>query len=55
MPELAGAFLVAITGYGQPEARRTANQAGFDVHLVKPVDPQALDELLARIPALPTP
>jgi CheY-like chemotaxis protein len=35
-------FLVAQTGYGQPEDRRRALEAGFDVHLVKPLD---IDEL----------
>ena len=30
--------LFALTGYGQPEDRRKALQAGFDAHLVKPLD-----------------
>ena len=34
--------LVALTGYGQPDDRRQAFEAGFDAHLVKPVDPDAL-------------
>ena len=34
--------LVALTGYGQPDDRRLALEAGFDAHLVKPVDPPAL-------------
>ncbi|PYM88010.1 MAG: hypothetical protein DME08_28140 [Candidatus Rokuibacteriota bacterium] len=33
------AYLVALTGYGQPDDRRRAEAAGFDTHLVKPVDP----------------
>jgi CheY-like chemotaxis protein len=41
-------FLVAITGYGRPEDRRQALDAGFDVHLTKPVDPQHLTELLSN-------
>jgi CheY-like chemotaxis protein len=41
-------YLVALTGYGQPEDRARALQAGFDVHLVKPVDPEQLKELLER-------
>jgi PAS domain S-box-containing protein len=45
-----GAFLVALTGYGQPDDRRRALEAGFDVHLVKPVDPDVLAETLARVP-----
>jgi signal transduction histidine kinase len=40
-------LLVALTGYGQPDDRRRAEAAGFDVHLVKPVDPDALQRLLA--------
>ncbi len=35
-------YLVALTGYGQPDDRRQAHQAGFDAHLVKPVNPEAL-------------
>jgi CheY-like chemotaxis protein len=40
-------FLVALTGYGQAEARRRSAESGFDVHLVKPVDPSVLERLLA--------
>ena len=42
------AYLVALTGYGQPDDRRRAEAAGFDTHLVKPVDPDALVKMLAR-------
>lgn len=35
-------LLVAVTGYGSADDRRLAHEAGFDFHLVKPVDPQAL-------------
>ena len=38
----AGARLVAVTGHGLPEDRRRALAAGFDEHLVKPVDPRLL-------------
>jgi signal transduction histidine kinase len=41
-PTTAGARLIAVTGYGQEEDRRRALEAGFDVHLVKPVDPEKL-------------
>jgi CheY-like chemotaxis protein len=34
--------LVAVTGYGSPDDRRLAHEAGFDFHLVKPVEPKAL-------------
>jgi signal transduction histidine kinase len=41
-------LLVALTGYGLPEDRSRALAAGFDAHLVKPVDPAALEALLAQ-------
>jgi two-component system, sensor histidine kinase len=41
--------LIALTGYGQPEDRRRALDAGFDEVLVKPVDPAALTTLLATL------
>jgi signal transduction histidine kinase len=40
-------YLIALTGYGQPEDRARAQSAGFDAHLVKPVDLQQLARLLA--------
>ncbi len=42
-------LLVALTGWGQEEDRRKSSEAGFDAHLVKPADPFALTELLARM------
>ena len=48
-PALGGAVLVALTGYGREEDRRQAIAAGFDHHLVKPVDADALEGLLARL------
>jgi signal transduction histidine kinase len=44
--------LVALTGYGQDDDRRLALEAGFDEHLVKPVDPEALLRAIARVRAL---
>jgi len=41
--------LIALTGYGQPEDRRRATDAGFDDMLVKPVDPTALTNLIATL------
>jgi CheY-like chemotaxis protein len=38
--------LVAVTGYGHEEARARAREAGFDRHLVKPVFPEVICELL---------
>jgi signal transduction histidine kinase/DNA-binding response OmpR family regulator len=40
--------LVAMTGYGQEEDRRRTREAGFHHHLIKPVDPQVIRQLLAR-------
>ena len=39
--------LVALTGYGQPEDRELAYSAGFNVHLIKPVDRDELTHALA--------
>jgi two-component system CheB/CheR fusion protein len=39
--------LIALTGYGQEADRARALEAGFDLHLLKPVDPARLRELLA--------
>ena len=44
-------LLVAVTGYGLPDDMRRSAEAGFDEHLVKPVDPAALQALLARFNA----
>jgi PAS domain S-box-containing protein len=49
LPELAGTVLVAATGYGQESDRRRSRAAGFDHHWVKPIDPNAVDELLASL------
>ena len=46
-----GMTLVAMTGYGQERDRERTRQAGFDAHLVKPVDLAALGQLLARLNA----
>jgi CheY-like chemotaxis protein len=46
-PQMAPAFLVALTGYGQEEAQVRSLSAGFDLHLVKPVDFAELQGLLA--------
>ncbi|WP_394778040.1 ATP-binding protein, partial [Undibacterium sp.] len=43
--------LVAITGYGQEGDRQRSLQAGFDEHIVKPVDPARLEGLLKKIAA----
>jgi PAS domain S-box-containing protein len=43
-------LLVALTGYGRDEDRRRTQQAGFNAHLVKPVDLHALEPLLSACP-----
>jgi len=43
-----GPALWALTGYGQEEDRRRCQEAGFDRHLLKPMDPEALELLLAQ-------
>jgi signal transduction histidine kinase/CheY-like chemotaxis protein len=45
----AGIALVALTGYGQTEDRQRAHAAGFDVHLVKPVTLDHLEDAIARV------
>jgi CheY-like chemotaxis protein len=43
-------YMVAVTGYGTPEDRQRAMDAGFDAHVVKPVDFDVLTEVLTRRP-----
>ena len=45
-PETRSAKLIAVTGYGRDEDRRRSKEAGFDLHLTKPVDPAQLKALL---------
>ena len=47
-PRFRATTLAAVTGYGQEEDRRRSQEAGFDAHLVKPVDPEVLASLLAQ-------
>ena len=47
-PALAHTRLVALSGYGQPEDRRRTAAAGFDSHLVKPVELETLNAVLDR-------
>jgi len=41
-------MLVALTGYGTPEARERSRAAGFDHHLIKPIDPEVLRGLMVE-------
>ena len=45
-PETRDALLIAMTGWGQPRDRRRSARAGFDLHVVKPVEPIELERLL---------
>ncbi len=47
-PSLAGIFLVALSGWVQPEDLVRSREAGFDHHLAKPVEVETLGRLLAR-------
>jgi len=49
-PWASKTIFVAVTGWGQPDDRRRSLDAGFDYHLVKPVEPTHLRELLERVP-----
>jgi hypothetical protein len=40
-------LLVALTGWGHDEDKRRSKEAGFDLHLVKPTEPDAVRKLLA--------
>ncbi len=48
LPELQGTLIVALTGYGQESDRQRSAQAGFDYHLVKPVDLEELRRLVSK-------
>jgi signal transduction histidine kinase len=45
-----GTVLIALTGWGQDEDRRRSREVGFDNHLVKPLDPDKLSAMLAKLP-----
>lgn len=42
-------YLIALTGYGQPDDVKRARDAGFDAHLLKPIDPDALTDVLTTV------
>jgi CheY-like chemotaxis protein len=46
-PATARARLIAVTAYGSDAARQRSQEVGFELHLVKPVDPGELLDLLA--------
>ncbi len=51
-PDGAQTVLIAVSGYGQPEDKRRALEAGFDLHLTKPVPPARLREVLRDLDQL---
>lgn len=52
-PQTKEVRLIAMTGYGQESDRQRSQEAGFDYHLVKPVDPQKLQNLLETLAKQP--
>ena len=46
LPATAECVLVAVTGWGHEDDRKRAREAGFDRHLVKPIDPENIDAIL---------
>ena len=55
MPETKDCLLIAVSGYGQAEDHRNSQEAGFDRHLVKPVDLPVLQEILGSTTAQSAP
>jgi two-component system CheB/CheR fusion protein len=53
IPELKNTRLIASTGYGQDTDRQRSEEAGFDYHLVKPIDPEKLQTVLEALGKLP--
>ena len=51
LPSLANMTLVALTGWGGEQDRALSREAGFDWHLIKPVDMQVIESLLADVVA----
>jgi CheY-like chemotaxis protein len=48
-PGLQATTLVAVTGYGRSEDRERVQEAGFDLHLTKPVHPDTVERLLSTL------
>ena len=49
LPGGGAIFMIALTGWGQDEDRRRSAESGFNLHMVKPVDPVAIENLLAGL------
>jgi len=50
IPERQDLILVALSGWGRDEDRRRSAEAGFDHHFVKPMEVDAIENLLASLP-----
>jgi CheY-like chemotaxis protein len=50
LPDVSPAYIVALTGWGHEDDKDRARAAGFDRHLVKPVDPEVLQQMIATVP-----
>ena len=48
LDEFRRTLFIAVTGYGQEDDRRRSQEAGFDHHLTKPIDPDELQAIVAR-------
>ena len=48
-PGVKSTLLIAVTGYGQEEDRRRSLQAGFDYHMIKPVNLAELEKTLTEL------
>jgi PAS domain S-box-containing protein len=55
LAECRAALLIAVTGYGRPEDSARAREAGFDAHLVKPVQPEHLARIIHARPRVESP
>jgi DNA-binding response OmpR family regulator len=42
-------IVIALTGWGQEDDKRRADECGFDAHMIKPVEPARLNELLRKL------
>lgn len=48
-PDCRAVRLIALSGYGRTKDRRASLEAGFDTHLVKPIDPEELSRLIDEL------
>lgn len=53
MPQFASTLLIALTGYGQLADKARAREAGFDIHIAKPAEPEEILAALARVDVAP--